>query len=66
MDKELRKLIKNLRDAGYDVTQTRGSHYLVTRDGERVATLAGTASDHRSIKNAQAAIRRYERSKKEN
>lgn len=61
MNKELRELIGTLVEQGYTVRRTSKNHYLVTKNGQRVTTLAGTASDHRSMKNARADIRRHER-----
>lgn len=56
--KETRQLIKKLQAQGFDVEQTKGNHYVVRKDGRRVATLAGTPSDSRSHKNAVAALKR--------
>jgi predicted RNA binding protein YcfA (HicA-like mRNA interferase family) len=62
MDKEMRKVIKALKAQGFDVLPTKSGHYTVrTKDGKRVTTLAGSASDHRSMKNALADVRRFVR-----
>lgn len=58
MDKELRDLVKALRAQGFEVEVTKKNHYLVRKDGRRVATIAGTASDHRSMKNVRSHLRR--------
>lgn len=59
MNKDLKKVLKEAEAQGFEVRQTRGSHYQVRdTDGRVVAVFAGTASDHRSIKNTIAALRR--------
>ena len=63
MNKELKELIGTLVEQGYSVKRTKRGHYTVrAEDGTYVTTLAGTASDHRSIKNARADIKRHQRS----
>lgn len=56
--KETRELIKKLKRQGFEVEPTKGGHYTVRKDGRRVATLAGTPSDGRSMKNVLAALKR--------
>lgn len=58
MNKELRDLIKALRAQGFEVEMTKKNHYLVRKGGHRVATIAGTASDHRSMRNVRSHLRR--------
>lgn len=58
MNKELRKVVKGLEDQGFEVSVTRKGHLMVYRDGELIATLAGTASDWRSIRNGLAPLKR--------
>lgn len=58
MDKDLKKIVKTLRAADYEVTRTRRGHVRVARDGRPVTTFSGTAGDHRSIRNSLAALRR--------
>lgn len=58
MDKDLKKLLKALVKAGFEVRVTRKGHHAVYLDGRWVTTLAGTPSDHRSNLNALAALRR--------
>ena len=58
MDKDLKKIVKALRAAGYDVSPTRRGHIRVSRDGRAVTTFSGTASDWRAHRNALAALRR--------
>lgn len=56
--KDIRKLRKELTNQGFNVRTTRRGHLLVEREGVVVAGLAGTPSDHRSIKNSIAQLRR--------
>lgn len=58
MTKDIRKLCKELRAQGFEVRTTRRGHLLVRRDGVVVAGIAGTPSDHRSVKNSIAQLRR--------
>lgn len=56
---DLRKLLKALEEQGFSVERTKAGHWLVRNpEGRAVATIAGTASDHRSMKNALAYLRR--------
>ena len=58
MDKDLKKILKAAQAAGFETCTTKKGHILVTKDGRRITTFAGTASDHRSIRNGIAALRR--------
>ena len=58
MDKDLRKIVKALEAQGFEVETTSKGHLLVTRDGQMIAVLAGTASDWRSIRNGLAPLKR--------
>lgn len=58
MDKDLRKIVKALEAQGFEVVTTAKGHLMVSRDGEVVAVLAGTASDWRSLRNGLAPLRR--------
>lgn len=58
MDKELRKLFKALEEQGYEVKPTQSGHYLVTKGGRRITTIAGTRSDHRAWKNILGYLKR--------
>lgn len=58
MDKDLRKIVKALKDQGFDVEVTGKGHLMVTRDGALIATFSGTASDWRSIRNGLAPLKR--------
>lgn len=66
MNKELKELVALLKREGFDVRPTRNGHYTVRSvTGEYVTTLSGTPSDHRSHKNANAAIKRARRAQAE-
>lgn len=58
MKKDTRALIKALQAQGFEVRTTRRGHHLVTKAGLVVASIAGTPSDYRSIRNSLAALRR--------
>lgn len=58
MDKDMRKLLKSLVKAGFEVKVTKKGHHAVYLEGRWVTTLSGTPSDHRSIKNGLAALKR--------
>lgn len=52
MGDDLRKLLKAAEAQGFTVERTSKGHWLVRNaEGLAVATLAGTASDHRSWRN---------------
>ena len=56
--KDLKKILKTAKAAGFDIRTTKKGHIVVSKDGRRITTFAGTASDHRSIRNGLAAMRR--------
>jgi len=58
MKKDLRKLTRMLADQGFVVRHTSRGHLAISRDGHRVAVLAGTPSDYRSHRNGLAQLRR--------
>lgn len=58
MDKDLKKIVKALREQGFEVETTRKGHLMVHRDGRLVVTFSGTASDWRSMKNGISHARR--------
>ncbi|MFI5814864.1 hypothetical protein ACIA7S_28395 [Streptomyces sp. NPDC051643] len=60
MSSDQRKLEKALKAQGFEVVPTQNGHKTVRKNGIRVTTLPGTASDHRSMKNCLAALRRAE------
>lgn len=57
-DKEIKKLIKDLRKQGFEVSET-GPHHKVYKDGRRIAVLPKTPSDGRARKNILAELRRH-------
>lgn len=59
MDKDLRKLLKAIEDAGYTVQINRKGHAEVfSPDGAKITTFAGTPSDRRSTLNALSPLKR--------
>jgi hypothetical protein len=59
MDKEIRKLIEAIVDAGFTVTVTRKGRYRVTTaDGEFVTVITPTGGEGRGLANALAALKR--------
>lgn len=59
MGSDQRKLLKAIAAQGFTVTKSGKGHFIVrASDGTRVCTIALTASDHRSISNAIAVLRR--------
>lgn len=58
-DKKMwRQLRQRLKEAGCTVTLTRNMHYKIRHEGRVISTLAGSASDPRSYRNAIANLRR--------
>jgi hypothetical protein len=55
---EVKSIIKALRKQGFEVTAGT-KHWIVTKDGVRVTTIASTPSDHRWRANTIAAARRH-------
>lgn len=56
-DKDLVKVLRELRRQGFEVAPLRNHHLAVTKDGHRVAVLSATPSDRRSRKNEMADLR---------
>jgi hypothetical protein len=54
----VRKLIDAITAAGGEVRPTNNCHYQVYVEGQLVATLAGTPSEYRGLKNDIARLRR--------
>ncbi|GAA3087283.1 hypothetical protein GCM10020000_87630 [Streptomyces olivoverticillatus] len=58
-DKDVRELKKALKKQGFVVRETKNGHYQVFgKDGAFVTVLPGTPSDHRSLKNSMAYLKR--------
>jgi hypothetical protein len=63
MAKEIKTLIKDFEAAGFEVRLTKGNtHPKVYQGGHLVTTLPSSPSDHRSLKNARAALKRLSHS----
>lgn len=58
MAKELDRIIDALEDQGFEARPTKNGHWVVYREGRRIATLAGTPSDGRSWLNSLAPLKR--------
>ncbi|WP_299039680.1 hypothetical protein [uncultured Pseudokineococcus sp.] len=58
MNKDVRKVVKALERQGFDVVTTANGHLMVSKGGEVIAVLAGTASDWRSLLNGLAPLKR--------
>lgn len=59
MGDDFRKLLKAAEAQGFTVRRTTKNHWQVRNaDGEIVAVIAGTPSDHRAWRNALGALRR--------
>lgn len=58
--KDIRKLLKSLEAQGWRVERTKKGHYVAyAPDGVGRVTIPGTPSDHRSMKNTLADLRRH-------
>jgi hypothetical protein len=56
---ELRKLLDHARDQGWRIEGGGSKHWkCYSPDGKTIVVLPGSASDHRSLKNARAVLRR--------
>lgn len=55
--REVRDVIRSVEEQGATVKPVKHG-FLIGRDGEVITSVPGTASDHRSLKNATAALRR--------
>ena len=56
---DYRRLFKKLRKAGFTIGKTSKGHYKVTSPDGKALITPGTASDHRSLMNFKADLRRY-------
>ena len=57
--KEVRDLIRRLREQGFEVVDKGVAHPKVYKDGQLLTTLPSTPSDVRSLKNAAGKLRRH-------
>ena len=58
MNKDTRKLLKQLEQQGFTMRRTTGGHMIVYRDGRAVTCLAGTGGKGRGWANSIAELRR--------
>lgn len=58
MDKDTRKVLQELERQGFAVRISKGGHPMVYKDGVRITTFSGSASDRRSFRNALAPLKR--------
>jgi hypothetical protein len=56
--KDMRALLAQAEDAGCEVKPTRNGHVQIKVPGGGIVIAASTASDHRTIKNTRAELRR--------
>jgi len=58
MNKDLRKVLREAERQGFEIVTRKSGHIEIRKDGQRVTTFAGTASDHRSMRNGLAHMKR--------
>lgn len=59
MKKDMKRLLAQAEAAGCRIVPTNGGHVSIyCPDGKTIVTAASTPSDHRSIKNTVALLRR--------
>ena len=58
VDKDIRKIVEALKDQGFEVTETKKAHLVVSLNGQRVATLSQRRQDPRGLLNALAYLKR--------
>lgn len=59
MNKEVEKIVRELRKRGCEVRQTGSGHWRVTREGWQAITIAKTPSTYRTMLNIRADVKRY-------
>lgn len=59
MDKETKKLIKELRKQGFRVDEMGKHPKVYSPNGEWITTLSGSSSDWRGLKNATAELKKH-------
>ncbi|MEU5900370.1 hypothetical protein [Streptomyces venezuelae] len=57
-NKDITGLIKKLNEQGFEVERAKNNHWTVRKNGRRVTTLPSTPSDHRTMKNCLAYLKR--------
>jgi predicted RNA binding protein YcfA (HicA-like mRNA interferase family) len=58
VNKDVRQLLRKARKQGWDWYFTRGDHVVLQSPSGKKVTCAATPSDHRSLRNARAQLRR--------
>lgn len=58
MNRDLQHLLRRARDLGATVTYRRSGHYRISSLGGAVVFTASTPSDHRTVLNTRAVLRR--------
>ena len=58
MKRDLRRVLDEARQAGWLASPTRGGHWRLTHPSGAILVTGSTPSDHRALRNLQAAIRR--------
>lgn len=58
MHKDLRKIADALHAQGFTTEATKRGHLIVSKDGHRVTTFAGTPGDQRSWRNSLSHAKR--------
>ena len=58
MDKDTKRILEAAVDQGFEVRYPKNGHPTVYRDGRKVTSFAGTASDKRSFANSLAPLKR--------
>lgn len=58
MHKDIRKIVKAAEKAGFECRELKSGHVQVFLDGVIVSTFPGTPSDHKSILNCLAPMKR--------
>ena len=59
MNKEINKILRELKRRGCTVRPTGGGHWRVSRDGHQSITMAKSPTDHRTLMNVRQDVRRY-------
>ncbi|WP_213578451.1 hypothetical protein [Rhodococcus sp. USK13] len=58
MDKDTKKVLKALEEAGFTVRYAKNGHPMVYKGDDLITTFSGSASDYRSFRNALAHLKR--------
>jgi hypothetical protein len=58
IDKDTRKVLKALEEAGFVIRRAKSGHPMVYKDDVLISTFSGTASDSRAFRNSLAPLKR--------